>query len=44
MLGDDVEKSSYAGKDTSGRYTWMDVLANEHGAWRVVASQVTKVG
>ena len=43
VQGADDEKSSYKGKDTSGSYTWMDVLENRGGKWMAIASQVTKV-
>lgn len=43
VQGADTEKSSYAGKDTSGEYTWMDVFVKDHGKWRAVASQNSHV-
>jgi hypothetical protein len=43
VQGADDEKSSYKGKDTSGTYTWMDVLELRGGKWVAVASQITKV-
>ncbi len=43
VQGADTEKSSYAGKDTSGEYTWMDVFMKHHGKWRAVASQNSHV-
>ena len=43
VQGADDEKSSYKGKDTSGTYTWMDVLELRSGKWMSVASQITKV-
>ncbi len=42
--GSDTEKSSYKGKDTSGKYSWMDVYANRGGKWVVVRSQIAMVG
>lgn len=43
VQGMDDEHSSFAGKDTSGTYSWTDVFANRGGRWVAVASQVTKV-
>ena len=43
VQGADDEKSSYKGKDTSGTYTWIDVLELRGGKWMAIASQVTKV-
>ncbi len=42
VQGADTETSAYAGKDTSGEYTWTDVFQKHHGKWMAVASQVTK--
>ena len=42
VIGSDTEKSVYHGKDSSGRYAWMDVFAKRNGRWQVVASQTTK--
>jgi ketosteroid isomerase-like protein len=39
VTGSEVEKSSLAGKDTSGHYEWTDVFANRQGAWQAVASE-----
>jgi len=41
VTGSDEEKSSYKGKDTSGRYTWTDVFVKRKGQWKAVASQGT---
>jgi len=41
VAGSDDEKSSYKGKDTSGRYTWTDVFVKRKGHWQAVASQAT---
>jgi ketosteroid isomerase-like protein len=41
VTGSDEEKSSYKGKDTSGRYTWTDVFVKRKGHWQAVASQST---
>jgi hypothetical protein len=43
VQGRDTEKSSYAGKDTSGEYTWMDVFVKHNGKWHAVASQNSRV-
>jgi ketosteroid isomerase-like protein len=42
VQGMDTEKSSYAGKDTSGTYSWMDVFEDRNGKWLAVATQLTK--
>jgi len=44
VIGSDTEKSTYHGKDSSGRYAWMDVFVKRAGQWQVVASQSTKIG
>jgi ketosteroid isomerase-like protein len=41
VMGSNDEKSSYKGKDTSGRYTWVDVFVKRKGHWQAVASQGT---
>lgn len=38
--GSDTEKSSYKGKDSSGRYVWTDVFVRRNGRWQAVRSQV----
>jgi ketosteroid isomerase-like protein len=43
VQGGDTEKSSYKGKDTSGKYVWMDVFQKKDGKWQAVRSEVTKV-
>lgn len=43
VTGSDTEKSMSNGKDTSGKYIWMDVFVKQNGKWRAVASQSTKV-
>jgi len=43
VTGSDVEKSSYKGKDTSGKYAWTDVFMMRGGRWQAVGSQSTKV-
>jgi ketosteroid isomerase-like protein len=44
VTGSDTEKSTYKGKDTSGKYVWTDVWVMRDGRWQVVASQSVKVG
>jgi ketosteroid isomerase-like protein len=39
----DDEQSSYAGKDGSGTYNWIDIWENRGGTWVSVATQLTKV-
>jgi uncharacterized protein (TIGR02246 family) len=39
----DTEKSTYKGKDSSGRYVWMSVYAKRNGRWQAVATQVARV-
>jgi ketosteroid isomerase-like protein len=43
VTGSDTEKSTYNGKDTSGRYVWTDVFVERNGRWQAVASESTKV-
>jgi ketosteroid isomerase-like protein len=43
VQGSDTEKSSSKGKDTSGKYVWMDVFANRGGKWQAVRSQTAMV-
>ena len=43
VQGGDTEKSTFKGKDTSGLYTWTDILENRGGKWVSIATQVTKV-
>ena len=43
VTGSDTEKSSYKGKDSSGKYVWMDVFVLRNGRWQPVASETTKV-
>lgn len=43
VTGSDTEKSKYKGKDSSGKYVWMDVFVNRNGRWQAVASESTKV-
>lgn len=37
------EQSSYRGKDTSGRFRWMDVWVRRAGRWECVASTVARI-
>jgi len=37
------EQSSYQGKDTSGRFRWMDVWVRRAGRWVCVGSSVTRI-
>lgn len=43
VTGTDTEKSSYKGKDTSGKYAWTDVFVMRQGHWQAVASHDSKV-
>ena len=42
VTGSDTEKSTYKGKDSSGKYVWTDVFVERNGRWQAVASQSTK--
>ena len=44
VTGSDTEKSTYKGKDSSGKYVWTDVWTMRDGRWQAVASQSVKVG
>jgi len=39
VQGSDTEKSSTAGKDTSGKWVWMDVFVKREGKWVAVRSE-----
>ena len=39
----DTEKSSFKGKDTSGRWVWTDVYAKRNGRWQAVSSHSGRV-
>lgn len=39
VQGSDTEKSTTKGKDSSGKYVWMDVWAKRGGKWQAVRSQ-----
>jgi hypothetical protein len=43
VQGSDTEKSLTNGKDTSGKWVWMDVFVKREGAWVVVRSQSAMV-
>ena len=43
VQGSDTEKSSYKGKDTSGKWAWMDVFVKRDGRWQAVRSQSTLI-
>jgi hypothetical protein len=39
VQGSDIEKSVLNGKDTSGKWVWMDVFVKRQGRWVAVRSQ-----
>jgi ketosteroid isomerase-like protein len=43
VQGSDTEKSSANGKDTSGKWVWMDVFVKRDGKWVAVRSENTMV-
>jgi len=43
VQGSDTEKSTTNGKDTSGKWVWMDVFVRRDGKWVVVRSQSAMV-
>lgn len=43
VQGSDTEKSMSDGKDSSGKYIWMDVFAKRNGNWVAVRSSLDKV-
>ena len=43
VQGSDTEKSSAKGKDTSGKWVWMDVFEKHDGKWQAVRSQSAMV-
>ena len=43
VQGSDTEKSTTEGKDTSGKWVWMDVFAKRGGKWMAVRSQSAMV-
>jgi ketosteroid isomerase-like protein len=42
VQGSDTEKSTSNGKDSSGKYAWMDVFVKRDGKWVAVRSQAAK--
>lgn len=43
VQGGDTEKSVTKGKDSSGKYAWMDVFVKRQGKWVAVRSQTAMV-
>jgi ketosteroid isomerase-like protein len=43
VQGSDTEKSTTNGKDSSGKYAWMDVFVKRDGKWVAVRSETAKV-
>lgn len=43
VQGSDTEKSTSKGKDTSGKWVWMDVFVKRDGKWMAVRSQSAMV-
>ena len=43
VQGSDTQKSVDKGKDSSGKYAWMDVFAMRDGKWQAVRSQIAIV-
>jgi hypothetical protein len=43
VQGSDTEKSTTKGKDTSGKWIWMDVFVKRDSKWVAVRSQSAKV-
>jgi ketosteroid isomerase-like protein len=43
VQGSDTEKSSNKGKDTTGKWVWMDVFVNRDGRWQAVRSESAMV-
>ena len=43
VQGSDTEKSVMNGKDTSGKWVWMDVFVKRDGKWVAVRSQAARV-
>ena len=43
VTASDTEKSTYNGKDSSGKYAWTDIYVNRSGKWQCAASQSTKI-
>jgi hypothetical protein len=43
VIGQDVERSSWKGRDTSGRYSWTDIWQKRGGKWQLSSAQITKM-
>ena len=43
VTGSDMEKSTYKGKDSSGKYVWTDVFVKRNGRWQAVSSMSVKL-
>lgn len=43
VYGLETEKSTYKGNDSSGQYRFTDVFVKQGGAWKAVATHVSKV-
>jgi ketosteroid isomerase-like protein len=43
VQGSDTEKGTSKGKDSSGKYVWMDVFAKIDGKWQAVRSETAAV-
>ncbi len=43
VQGSDTGKSSFQGKDTSGKWVWMDMFELRNGKWQAVRSQAAMV-
>ena len=43
VQGSDTEKSTTKGKDSSGKWVWMDVFVKRDGRWVAIRSQNAKV-
>jgi ketosteroid isomerase-like protein len=43
VQGSDTEKSTYKGKDSSGKYVWMDVFVKRDNKWQAVRSQSARL-
>jgi ketosteroid isomerase-like protein len=43
VQGSDTETSTTEGKDSSGKYVWMDVFAKRDGQWVAVRSESAKI-
>jgi hypothetical protein len=44
VTGFATTKSTYEGKDTTGKYAFTDVLVFRDGSWKAASTQATKVG